>query len=369
MPAADWDRCAGMASPFSCHAYFAALEDSGSATAQTGWRPAHLVAMDADAAIVGLMPAWLKAHSYGEYVFDQGWADAWQHAGGRYYPKLQIATPFTPANAPKLLASAPDVRSALIAGAVAMVERNGLSSAHATFLNAGDADDFAAAGWLLRHDIQFHWLNRGYRDFEDFLADLPSRKRKILRRERAAALAAVDEVVWLTGAALDQQAWDSFWTFYQDTGSRKWGRPYLTRPFFDRVAQQMGERILLVLARRNGRNVAGALNFIGDDTLFGRQWGAIEDIPFLHFELCYHQAIDIACRRGLARVEAGAQGEHKLARGYRPALTTSAHYLPDAGFRAAVADFLARETPLVQQRRAALEQLLPFRADSAPGQP
>jgi hypothetical protein len=361
--AADWDRLAGGGNPFAAHAFLTSLEDSGSAAVRTGWQPLHIVVDGADGRPAGILPGYLKSHSQGEYVFDHGWADAWARAGLSYYPKLQHATPFTPATAPKLLADDPATRALLVAASAAVVRENGLSSAHATFLGEADSADFADAGWLERNDVQFHWFNQGFAGFDDFLGSLSSKKRKVLRKEREAALSAVDEIVWLTGRDLTEAAWDAFWTFYQDTGSRKWGRPYLTRDFFSLVGERMGERVALALARRGGRYVAGALNFIGDDCLYGRQWGCTEDIPFLHFELCYHQAIDFACARGLARVEAGAQGAHKVARGYRPVATRSMHFVADLRFRHAVDDFLRRERPAVAAEAEALAEGLPFRRE------
>lgn len=361
IPAADWDRLAGGDNPFMCHGFVSALEDSGCAVERTGWRPCHIVVDGADGRPAGLLPGWLKAHSQGEYVFDHGWADAWARAGLSYYPKLLHAVPFTPATAPKLLASDAATRALLVAASEMLVRRNGLSTAHATFLTDRDAADFAAAGWQERRDVQFHWFNQGFGGFDDFLSSLSSRKRKTLRREREAALAAIDEVQWLTGSDLTEAAWDAFFAFYLDTGSRKWGRPYLNRRFFSLVGERLADRIMLVMARKGGRHVAGALNFLGADALYGRHWGCIEDIPFLHFELCYHQAIDIACQRGLARVEAGAQGPHKLARGYRPVETRSMHYVADPRFRAAVADLLARERPAVAAEAEALQSALPYR--------
>jgi predicted N-acyltransferase len=370
--AADWDRLAGadnpFSSPFSSHAFLTSLEDSGSATERTGWRPLHIVVDGADGKPAGILPGYLKSHSQGEYVFDHGWADAWARAGLDYYPKLQHATPFTPATAPKLLSADPDVRAVLAAASAAVVRENGFSSAHATFLAEDDAVDFAAQGWLERNDVQFHWFNAGYAGFDDFLGSLSSRKRKVLRKEREAALAGVDEIVWLTGSDLTEAAWDAFFAFYQDTGSRKWGRPYLTRNFFSLVGERMGEQVVLVMAKKGGRHVAGALNFLGADCLYGRQWGCSEEIPFLHFELCYHQAIDIACARGLARVEAGAQGAHKVARGYRPVATRSMHYIADLRFKAAVEDFLRRERSAVAMEAEALAQGLPFRAEVSLGE-
>jgi predicted N-acyltransferase len=309
---------------------------------------------------MGVMPAWAKSHSQGEYVFDHGWANAFERAGGRYYPKLQCAVPFTPATAPRLLARTPEVAGALIQAAEGVAEASGLSSVHATFLNAPEQALFRDAGWLLRSGEQFHWFNRGYASFEDFLADLSSGRRKNLRKERARALAGL-EILHLTGSGISEAHWDAFWVFYQDTGMRKWGRPYLTRSFFSMVAQALGDRVLLMLACRAGRPIAGALNFVGADCLYGRYWGASEDVPFLHFELCYHQAIEWAIRHGLPRVEAGAQGQHKLARGYRPVETVSAHYIPHPGFRKAIADFCAREADAVHADLEALDMATPFR--------
>ncbi|MBU0774778.1 MAG: GNAT family N-acetyltransferase, partial [Alphaproteobacteria bacterium] len=293
-------------------------------------------------------------------VFDHGWADAWERAGGRYYPKIQIAAPFSPVPGPRLLLRDRSLAPALIAGIETLVERNHLSSAHATFVAPDQVGDFEAAGWLIREDSQFHWSNRGYGSFDDFLADLSSAKRKNIRKERARAVEGLD-IVHLTGPDLTEAHWDIFWDFYQDTGARKWGTPYLTRSFFLLLGETMADRVLLMLALRDGRAVAGALNLIGADTLYGRYWGCNEEVPNLHFELCYYQAIDVAIARGLARVEAGAQGGHKLARGYAPEPTFSAHYIPDAGFRRAVADFLTAERAGVQQDRLWLAGRTPFR--------
>jgi predicted N-acyltransferase len=361
--AADWDRLAGPSNPFASHAFATSLEDSGSATERAGWRPLHIVVDGADGRPTGILPGYLKGHSQGEYVFDHGWADAWARAGQDYYPKLQHATPFTPATAPKLLAADPDARALLVSASATVVAENGLSSAHATFLTDADAAVFAEAGWMERNDVQYHWFNQGFGGFTDFLGALSSKKRKVLRKEREQALAGVDEIVWLSGSDLTEAAWDAFWVFYQDTGTRKWGRPYLSRSFFSLIGERMADRIVLVLAKKDGRYVAGALNFLGEDCLYGRQWGCTQEIPFLHFELCYHQAIDIACQRGLARVEAGAQGQHKLARGYRPVLTRSMHWIRDIRFRAAVEDYLRRERPAIEAEARALEQALPFRAE------
>ena len=360
LDAAQWDACAGGANPFVSHAFLAALETSGSVGGRTGWQPLPLALDDADGCLRGVLPAYAKSHSQGEYVFDHGWADAYERAGGRYYPKLLIGVPFSPVPGPRLLARDDDAARALIAGAEAVVDGSGMSGAHANFVEPNQLDLFRDAGWLVREGTQFHWVNDGYRDFDDFLGALASRKRKAIRRERAAAVEGL-EIIHLTGGDLTEAHWDAFWRFYQDTGNRKWGRPYLTRPFFTRMAATMGNRVLLMLALRQGRPIAGALNLIGADTLYGRYWGASEDVPFLHFELCYYQAIEAAIARGLARVEAGAQGEHKLARGYGPVATWSAHYIPDPGFRAAIADFVRREARAVEGQMAMLEEYTPFR--------
>jgi predicted N-acyltransferase len=359
--AAAWNACAGADNPFVRHQFFAALEASGSAIARTGWQAAHIVVDDAAGEPLGILPGYLKSHSQGEYVFDHGWGEAYERAGGRYYPKLQCAVPFTPATGPRLLLRDPAAAPALIAAAETLARQNGFSSVHATFLTPDQQAMFAAAGWLMRSGEQFHWSNEGYRDFGDFLAALSSRKRKAIRKEREAALASGVEIVHLTGSAILESHWDAFWEFYQDTGARKWGRPYLTRSFFSLLGQSMGDRVLLMLALRNGSPVAGALNLIGSDCLYGRYWGSNEEIPFLHFELCYYQAIDWAIANGRARVEAGAQGAHKLARGYRPVETVSAHYIVDPGFRRAVADFVAREAEMVAADIDAMDMATPFR--------
>ncbi len=357
---AAWDACAGDANPFVSHAFLSALEDSGSAVSRTGWQPLPIALDGPDGKLAGVAPAYAKSHSQGEYVFDHSWADAFGRAGGRYYPKLLIASPFSPVPGPRLLSATRDGQRALIAGAEALVERHGLSSAHATFVADDQLDVFRDAGWLIREGTQFHWANDGYSCFEDFLAALASRKRKAIRKERAAAVEGLD-IVHLTGGDLTEAHWDAFWYFYQDTGSRKWGQPYLTRRFFSLLAERMADRVLLMLALRDGKPIAGALNLIGADTLYGRYWGCREDVPFLHFELCYYQAIDAAIARGLQRVEAGAQGEHKLVRGYVPVPTWSAHYIPDPGFRSAIADFLVRERRAVEGEQAFLETMTPFK--------
>lgn len=356
--------------PFISHAFLSALEESGSVGGRTGWTPLHLLVRDAGGHPVGAMPLYAKAHSRGEYVFDHAFAEAYHRAGGHYYPKLQSSVPFTPATARKILlaADAPEapVTAALTGGLDTLLGRVEGSSIHATFLTPADRARFEAAGYLLRSDQQFHFFNAGYTGFDDFLADLASRKRKVLKRERREALAEGITVEWLTGTSLTEAHWDAFFAFYMDTGNRKWGTPYLTRAFFSRIDETMPERILLVMAKRAGRYIAGALNFIGGNTLYGRNWGAIEHHPFLHFELCYYQAIDFALAHGLRRVEAGAQGEHKLARGYRPVKTWSAHRFADSGLSRAVADYLRRERHHVDQAQEELEAFTPFRRGTGP---
>ncbi len=365
IPAADWDACAGRGNPFVSHAFLAALETSGSAIAEAGWQPVPIVVDGADGRPAAIAPAYAKSHSQGEYVFDHSWADAWERAGGRYYPKLQVAAPFSPVPGPRLLLRDTATGPALIAGIDAVTDNHGLSSAHATFVAEEQLPLFEAAGWLIRQGTQFHWANEGYAGFDDFLGALASRKRKAIRKERERAVEGLT-IRHLSGAEITENHWDAFWEFYQDTGTRKWGRPYLTRAFFSLLGQTMPDQCLLILAERGGRPIAGALNLIGDDTLYGRYWGCSEDVPFLHFELCYYQAIDAAIARGLARVEAGAQGEHKLARGYVPVPTWSAHYIPDAGFRRAIADFLVRERRAVAQEQEFLTELAPFRKGGDP---
>lgn len=360
LPAGEWDALTGGGNPFMTHAFLSALEDSGSVGEGTGWRPAPLVLRDGAGRLEAALPAYVKSHSQGEYVFDHSWADAWARAGGRYYPKLQICAPFTPATGPRFLGREADDAPILLRAAEELCASAGLSSAHATFIAPEQVPLFEAAGWLVRSDIQFHWDNRGYGTFDDFLGQLSSRKRKDIRKERAAAQAGV-EIRHLTGAAIRPEHWDAFWQFYQDTGARKWGRPYFTREAFTLLGERMGERLLLVMAFIGDRPVAGALNFIGSDALYGRYWGAVIDKPFLHFELCYYQAIDAAIARGLARVEAGAQGGHKLARGYAPVQTLSAHYIAHEGFRAAVADFLTRERAGIAADQNWLDRRTPFR--------
>jgi predicted N-acyltransferase len=366
---AAWDACANpdpaRHNPFLSHAFLAALEASGCATARTGWLPQHLVAEDGNGRILGAMPLYLKAHSRGEYVFDHGWADAFERAGGRYYPKLQSAVPFTPVTGQRLLVpDTPDaarIEAALMGAALELVRLHGASSLHLTFLTEGEWRRHGGAELLQRTDQQFQWVNAGYGSFEDFLDALASRKRKALRKERAQAVAAGVTIERVHGRDMTEAHWDAFFTFYQDTGGRKWGTPYLNRDFFSLIGAAIPERILLVLCRREGRMIAGALNFTGGDALYGRYWGAIEHHPFLHFEACYYQAIDYAIEHGLARVEAGAQGEHKLARGYLPRTTYSLHYLAHPGLREAVAAYLQRERQAVDEEARALNDLAPFK--------
>nr|WP_314446299.1 GNAT family N-acetyltransferase [uncultured Sphingomonas sp.] len=356
--AATWDRLAGAADPFLTHAFFCALEASGSIGGGSGWTPLPLL-VERGGRAAGAAPAFLKTHSQGEYVFDHGWADAWERAGGDYYPKLQIAVPFTPVVGRRLLGDEPGL---VLAAAETVVRQNGLSSAHATFLTAVEAAQAEARGWLVRHGVQFHWHHAGEKDFTGFLERCSSRKRKVIRKERAAAR---EELTFrhLRGAEIGSAEMDAMWLFYQDTGSRKWGQPYLTRAFFETAVERLGDQLLLFVAERDGRPIAGALNWVGEDTLYGRYWGCSEEVPFLHFELCYYQAIDWAIAHGLGTVQAGAQGEHKLARGYEPVLTYSAHFIPHPGFRAAVSEFLGREREAVALELEALRAELPFRKD------
>lgn len=358
--AEDWNACSGTANPFVTHDFLSILEESDSAVAETGWQPIPIVIDGADGKPAAIAPAYGKSHSQGEYVFDHGWADAWERAGGRYYPKLQVAVPFTPAPGPRLLLRDQGLAPALIASIEAVTDQHDLSSAHATFVASDQLPLFEAAGWLIRAGTQFHWHNQGFAGFDDFLGELASRKRKAIRKERSNAVDGLT-IRHVTGADIAEADWDAFWIFYQDTGSRKWGRPYLTRAFFSLLGQRMADRVLLILAERNGSPIAGALNLIGADTLYGRYWGCTEEVPFLHFELCYYQAIDAAIALGLKTVEAGAQGEHKLARGYVPEPTWSAHYIPDPGFRKAVAHFLEQERQAVASDREWLGEATPFR--------
>ncbi len=367
--AENWDACAPVDeayNPFTSHAFLLALEQSGSVCAETGWLPQHLLLEDAAGGIIGAMACYLKSHSQGEYVFDHGWADSYERAGGRYYPKLQISIPFTPATSRKLLVpDGPEQKereTALISGAVELCSRLEASSVHMTFITEPEYDHLGEIGLLQRKDQQFHWLNEGYSTFDDFLAALSSRKRKNLKKERIAALENDITIEWATGADITEDHWDAFFRFYMDTGARKWGQPYLTRTFFSLVSEAMADEILLIMAKRDGRYIAGALNFIGGDTLYGRNWGCVEHHRFLHFELCYYQAIEFAISRGLKRVEAGAQGQHKLARGYLPVPTYSAHYLADPGLARAVEDYLDRERRYVEQEINILQNHGPFKS-------
>ncbi|WP_343314508.1 GNAT family N-acetyltransferase [Brucella sp. BE17] len=367
----QWSELAGTSrqdsayNPFITHAFLSALEESGSVSRQSGWLPQHLRLEDKHGNLVGAVPNYLKSHSQGEYVFDHGWADAFERAGGRYYPKFQAAIPFTPATGPRLLNhidfDPQAVRLALASGLRQLTDQSHISSAHVTFALPDEIPAFEKVGFLHRTDQQFHFINNGFSSYDDFLNELVSRKRKALRKERREALSDGIEIDWLTGKSLTEAAWDDFFTFYMETGSRKWGRPYLNRKFYSLISESMAENILLVMARREGRYIAGAINFIGGDRLFGRHWGCIEDHPFLHFEVCYHQAIEFAIDRGLKVVEAGAQGEHKLARGYVPVTTHSAHYIAHEGFRKAVRDYLEHERREVEQIQDALEEHIPFR--------
>ena len=365
--AAAWNACAGGANPFISHGFLAACEESGSAVPKAGWLARHLVLEDSSGAVIAAAPLYAKSHSLGEYVFDQGWAQAYEQAGGQYYPKLLCAVPFTPVPGPRLLVRAgledkAQAERALAAGMIELARRHEISSVHVNFIDEAQKASFAEMGFLIRTGSQFHWTNRRYASFDDFLADLSSRKRKTLRKERADALKDGLSVRIASGRDVREADWDAFFEFYMETGSRKWGRPYLTRDFFSLLQAAMPESIVLVLAERAGKAIAGALNLKGADALFGRYWGALEHHPFLHFELCYYQAIDYAIAHGLARVEAGAQGEHKIQRGYLPVPTYSAHYIRDPGFREAVANFLAHETPAVAAEMAGLSQLSPFKA-------
>jgi uncharacterized protein len=359
LDAAQWDMLSG-GNPFTSYAFLSVLEQSGSVGQNSGWSPAPIIIRDADGDLIGALPSYVKTHSQGEYIFDHHWADAYERAGGQYYPKLQIAAPFSPVPGPRLLMKDASIAPQLLAAAEAVVQQNGLSSAHATFVEESQLDAFRAADWLIRTGTQFHWSNDGYTSFDDFLAALSSRKRKAIRKERAGANRAV-QIEILTGSEIQPEHWDAFWIFYQDTGARKWGRPYLTRDFFDLIGSAMGDAVVLFLARLDGKAVAGALNFVGPDCLYGRYWGCSMDIPFLHFELCYYRAIDYAIEHGLPRVEAGAQGEHKLARGYTAVPTYSAHYIADPGFRRAIADFLVREEAAIAREIEFLGEMAPFK--------
>lgn len=371
--AAQWDACANpdpsAFNPFVSHAFLKALEDSNAVGRASGWIPRHLILEDETGTIAAAAPAYVKSHSQGEYVFDHGWAEAYEQAGGHYYPKLQIAVPFTPVPGPRLLVKPGPRANAdeqlLATAAIELARQGGLSSVHLTFLSAETAERLRALGFLTRTGQQFHWQNRDYTSFDDFLASLASRKRKAIRKERQTAVAPGIEIEHITGSDITNAHWDAMFDFYMDTGNRKWGRPYLNRASFSELGRTMPESCLLVLAKRDGRYIAGALNLIGGDCLYGRYWGATEQHPALHFEICYYQAIDFAISRKLARVEAGAQGEHKLARGYLPVETYSAHWLSDPGLHRAVERFLKRERALITQYSADLTDLGPYRKDEA----
>jgi predicted N-acyltransferase len=371
IPAAAWDACANpdpsVFNPFIAHGFLEALEEAGTVGGRSGWTPRHLVLKDAAGEIVGCAPCYLKSHSQGEYVFDHSWADAYERAGGRYYPKLQIAVPFTPVPGRRLLVKpgpGAELReSQLAAGAMTLVERNQLSGVHITFLSEDQWTRLGQRNFLKRTAQQFHWRNAGYGCFDDFLASLASRKRKAVRKERAEALAGGLTIELARGRDITEAHWDAFFAFYMDTGSRKWGRPYLNRKAFSLIGAATGDRCLLMFAKRDKRPIAGALHVVGGDCLYGRYWGAVEHHPCLHFELCYYQAIEYAIAHGIARVEAGAQGEHKLARGYLPTLTFSAHYIADPSLRRAVADFLVRERAYVDAASEELAGYGPFRKE------
>jgi len=354
-----WDRLAG-SDPFVTHAFLSALEDSHSVGPGTGWTPAPILVEDGEDHLIAAAPAYLKTHSQGEYVFDHGWAEAWSQAGGEYYPKLQVSVPFTPVPGSRLLGNRPQQ---LLTAIEAVTVQHDMSSAHITFIGDAGAVECGRRGWLVRHGVQYHWFNRGYRSFDGFLGELRHSKRKTIRKERRDACQGLD-ILALRGADIGPGEWDAMWGFYQDTGSRKWGRPYLTREFFDLVGERMGDAVLLFLACRGGHPIAGALNFIGPDTLYGRYWGCTEEVPFLHFELCYYRAVEWAIDHGLASVQAGAQGEHKVARGYEPVITTSAHFIPNRSLRSAVAEFLEAEREGVAAEVEWLRRELPYRASS-----
>jgi predicted N-acyltransferase len=362
----EWDVLVPDNHPFLRHAFLKSLEDAGCVGGETGWQPCHVRLASAGRTLAAA-PLYLKSHSQGEYVFDHGWANAYHQAGGDYYPKLQLCVPFSPVPGPRLLCGEDaGHRAVLIEGLKRITERMGVSGLHVTFCQKEDWQALADAGFLTRIDHQFHWTNEDYRHFDDFLAALSASRRKTIRRERRDAVAGGLEIDILSGSAITEAHWDAMYAFYMDTGSRKWGRPYLTREFFSLIGERMADDILLVMARRNGRYIAGAINFIGSDTLFGRNWGCIEDHPFLHFEVCYHQAIDFAIERKLKVVEAGAQGEHKLARGYRPVTTHSAHYIAHPSLRSAIADYLKRERREVARMSDYLEEHTPFRKGDSP---
>jgi uncharacterized protein len=363
--AADWDSCAGADNPFLSHAFLSALEESGCVGPRTGWAARHLVGRDANGTIAGVVPLYVKSHSQGEYVFDHSWAQAYANAGGRYYPKLQACVPFTPVPGARLLArpgpARDAVREALAQALAGLPRRTGVSSLHVTFCAEADAELLADNGLALRRGVQFHWPNRGYATFDDFLATLSHSRRKAIKRERRDVAESGIEFVALAGGDLTRAHWDAFFEFYVSTSDRKWGNPYLNRRFFDLLHDRLADRTLLVMGRKHGDWVCGALNLIGTDTLYGRNWGASVDVPFLHFEACYYRALDFAIARKLARVEAGAQGEHKLQRGYLPVSTWSAHALRDPGFEKAVREFCRAEDEAMRGHIAELEVEGPYK--------
>ncbi len=369
--AVAWNRLqdGSPVNPFITHEFLYALEASRSASSATGWLAQHLLLETGSGELLGALPCYLKNHSQGEYVFDHGWADAFERAGGNYYPKLQSSVPFTPATGPRFLAPAGEgqkaVQTALMEGLKQLCTRLEVSSAHVTFLPEDEAEKAGRQDYMIRTDQQFHWLNHNYKDFDDFLSALSSRKRKNIRKERKTALESSGITIdWLTGTDISERTWDRFFAFYQDTGDRKWGQPYLTREFFSLVGKAMPDRVLLMMAKRNGEYIAGAINFLGDDCIFGRHWGCLEDHPCLHFEVCYYQAIDYAIKNGLARVEAGAQGPHKLARGYVPVTTRSVHWITHPGFADAVREYLMHERREVDKHNQLLSKHTPFKKDS-----
>lgn len=366
IPAATWDACAGDINPTVSHSFLNALEESGSTTARTGWTPQHLSLAGPKGEVVGVVPLYAKTHSYGEYIFDYGWADAYERAGGRYYPKLLSAVPFTPVPGPRVMlrsGAPPESRAHLLAGMIEFAKRRRISSLHVNFPEPIDLEAFAEAGFLQRLGQQFHWANDGYRDFDDFLAALSSRKRKAVKKERREALARGLEIEVLTGSDLKPRHWDAFFELYLATSDRKWGSAYLNRRFFAMIGERMSEKIVLVMARRGANYVAGAFNLLGKDTIYGRNWGSYGEYKFLHFECCYYQAIEFAITRALKRVEAGAQGPHKIQRGYLPMPTYSVHWIPDPTFRRAVAQFLARERDMIRRKMEGLAEFSPFRQE------
>jgi predicted N-acyltransferase len=364
IPAAEWDACAGDINPTLSYTFLQAMEESGSATARSGWAAQHLSLADPSGRVIGIVPLYLKSHSYGEYVFDYGWADAYERAGGQYYPKALSGVPFTPVPGPRLLVAPdapPDTKAVLVAGLVEFTRQRGISSLHINFPEDTDAETLFQAGFLKRMGQQFHWTNDGYKTFADYLAALNSRKRKAVNKERREALAPGLEIDVLTGADLQPKHWDAFYRFYLATSDRKWGSAYLNRKFFALIGERMADKIVLVMARNAKEYVAGAFNILGTETIYGRNWGSYGDYKMLHFECCYYRAIEFAIDHGLKRVEAGAQGPHKLQRGYLPVPTYSAHYIPDPNFRRAVAQFLAREREMVEHKIEQLGEYSPFR--------